>query len=236
MAMLKKFTSRLRRFGAETDGYITLEAMIVLPGLLWLFAASWVYFDVFRQQSVNQKANYTIGDMISRETNPVDDSYIDNARKLLYLVDKSEGAETDLRVTVVLYNQKKDKYEVVWSESRGAYPELTTANMPDYRQRLPVMANMDQVIVVETWDDYVPAFRGVGLDFFRITTYSFTRPRFTPQILHADMVKGNNGFGNGDQDAPGGSLCNNNAENAGGDGTCANEDGAKNNEPKKKKS
>ena len=41
-------------------------------------------------------------------------------------------------------------------------------------------------------------------------------------------IKGNNGWGNGDQDAPGGSLCNNNAENAdegaidpacGGDGT-----------------
>jgi len=31
-----------------------------------------------------------------------------------------------------------------------------------------------------------------------------------------DRVKGNNGFGNGDQSAPGGSLNNNNAENAQG--------------------
>lgn len=227
--MLKKFTSRLRRFGTETDGYVSLEAMIVLPGLIWLFAASWVYFDVMRQQSVNQKANYVIGDMVSRETDPVDDPYIDNARKLLYLVDKSQGDETDLRITVVRYNAKNRKYQVVWSESRGAYPPLGNGDMANYEDRLPIMAHYDQVVVVETWDDYIPAFRGVGLDAFRIKTYSFTRPRFAPQILHADMINENNGFGNGDQDAPGGSLCTNNAENA---TECENANGKNNVEPK----
>lgn len=229
--MLNHIKSRLRRFGNDTEGYISLEAMIVLPGLLWLFAASWVYFDVFRQQSVNQKANYVIGDMISRETDPVGDTYIDNARKLLYLVDKSAGAQTDLRVSVVSWDEKQARYEVFWSESRGAYPALNTNDLADYVDRLPIMANNDQVVVVETWDDYNPAFSGVGLSDFRIQTYSFTRPRFAPQVLHADMVNGNNGWGNGDQDAPGGSLCTNNAENA---TECTNEDGTNNVEPKKK--
>ncbi len=180
--MLKFLSRRLRHFREDTQGYITLEAMIVMPALLWLFAASWVYFDVFRQQSINQKANYTIGDMLSRETSPVNDSYIDNTRELLYLLNKSQGAELDLRVTVVRYRDSGQNYRVVWSESRGAEPALTDSDMALYLDRLPVMANNDQVILVETWDDYRPAF-SVGLGDFRITTYSFTRPRYAPQIL-----------------------------------------------------
>ncbi len=225
--MLKALISRLRNFRADTQGYITVEAMIVFPSLLWIFGASWVYFDVFRQQSVNQKGNYTIGDMLSRETEPVNDAYIDNSRELLYMLDKSSGAETDLRITVVSYDKKKDRYNVEWSETRGAYPALVTADMTSYTDRLPIMAHSDQLIIVETWDDYIPVFK-VGLDNFRIRTYSFTRPRFAPQILHSDYIKGNNGWGNGDQDAPGGSLCNNNAENA---TDCTNSDGSNNIEP-----
>ncbi len=87
--MLNILTSRLRRFRDDTQGYITVEAMIILPVLLWLFGASWVYFDVMRQQTVNQKGNYTIGDMISRETDAVTDAYIDNSRYLLDLLDLS---------------------------------------------------------------------------------------------------------------------------------------------------
>ncbi|MFZ5962143.1 TadE/TadG family type IV pilus assembly protein [Thalassococcus sp. BH17M4-6] len=230
--MLTQLKSRLRRFGKDTDGYVTIEAMIILPGLIWLFAASWVYFDVFREQSINQKANYTIGDMLSRETDPITDEYIDNAYKLLLNLNKSEAAKTDLRITVVRYNAKNRKYQVVWSAARGVPEPLANNSMRHYEDRLPIMANNDQVIVVETWDDYLPDFRGVGLDAFDITTYSFTRPRFAPQILYSSVKDENNGWGNGDQTAPGGSLCNNEAENA---TDCENADGEENVEPSQDK-
>ena len=48
--------------------------------------------------------------------------------------------------------------------------------------RLPTTADRDQLILVETWDTYDPVF-DVGLSTFDITTYSFTRPRFTPQLV-----------------------------------------------------
>ncbi len=223
--------NRLRRFLDDSQGYITLEAMIVMPVLLWLFGAGWVYFDVMRQQSVNQKANYVIGDMISRETDPVDDEYINNAMNLLYMLNKSQDTESDLRVTVIRYDADQNRWNVVWSEARGDYAALN-GNMSDYSDRLPVAANQDQLIVVETWDDYNPIF-SVGLNAFEITTYSFTRPRFAPQILFTNSSD-NNGWGNGDQDAPGGSLCTNNAENAdegASSSECINADGSENIEP-----
>ncbi|MDU8911228.1 hypothetical protein [Aestuariicoccus sp. MJ-SS9] len=123
------------------------------------------------------------------------------------MLNKSQGDETDLRITVVRYNENNAKYQVVWSESRGDYPPLADNMMKDYQDRLPMMAHNDSV--VETWDDYDPVFK-VALDPFEIVTYSFTRPRHAPQLLYAGE---NNGWINDDQSAPDGSECTNNAEN-----------------------
>lgn len=212
------------RFGRDERGNISVEAMIVFPTLLVLFAVSWVFFDVMRQQSVNQKANYTIGDILSRETEMLDETYIDNAHNLLFHLTKAQGTDADLRVSVVQYNENgggnNGTYEMVWSKARGDWSPLTDGDIATYQPRLPILAPGDQTILVETRDLYVPTFTPIGLETFDITTYSFTRPRFAPQLIFVGINDGsdkrwqNNGWGNGDQDAPGGSLCNNNAENA----------------------
>lgn len=224
--MLTQLKTALNGFRRDEKGDITLEALIVLPSLLVLLAVSWVYFDVMRQQSINQKANFTIGDMISRETEILNESYIDNARNLLFHLTKAHGNDVDLRVTVVQYAQNGNgngngngSYQFVWSKARGDWSPLYQADLASYLPRLPVLANGDQTILVETRDKYTPTFQPIGIDVFDIKTYSFTRPRFAPQVIFEGINDGsnkqwqNNGWGNGDQDAPGGSLCNNNAEN-----------------------
>ncbi|MEN9060370.1 TadE/TadG family type IV pilus assembly protein [Ponticoccus litoralis] len=176
--------ARLRAFGKDTRGYVTVEAMIVLPALLWLFGVGWVYFDVFRQQSVNQKANYTIGDMLSRQTDPVDDSYIDSAFNLLKLLNKAAEPDSSMRVSVVQYRADGDNWRVQWSEARGGGSALGTADLTGYAERLPVVSDAAQLILVETWDEYAPVFQ-VGLGDFTIKTYSFTAPRYAPQLVWA---------------------------------------------------
>ncbi|MBV2360312.1 hypothetical protein KUH32_11035 [Thalassococcus sp. CAU 1522] len=211
--------NRLARFARADDGNITIEAVIIFPLLILLFCASWVYFDVMRQQSVNQKANYTIGDALSRETDKVDETYIDNAYNLLLHLTKSQSPATDLRITVVTYrnrgNSGNGEYKIVWSRARGDFAELTNADLANMTDRLPIMASGDQMILVETRDWYDPIF-DAGLAAFDIKTYSFTRPRFAPQVIFLgenDRVREDNGWGNGDDEAPGNSLCHNNAEN-----------------------
>lgn len=190
--------ARLRHFLSDTRGYASVEAIIVLPALLWLFGVGWVYFDVFRQQSVNQKANYTIGDMFSRMTDPVNDAYIDSSYSLLRLLTKAQSTETDLRISVVEYTGTSETWAVSWSESRGAIPPLTDAVLPEFENRLPVVNDASQLILVETWDDYEPAF-DVGLGAFQIKTYSFTQPRFAPQIVWATAIaEGGEDAGDGD--------------------------------------
>ncbi|MFD1343203.1 TadE/TadG family type IV pilus assembly protein [Litorisediminicola beolgyonensis] len=238
--MLSSLLSRLRSFRAAEDGYITVEAVIMFPMLLWLFGGTWVWFDVSRQQSLNQKANYTIGDMISRETDPLNDAYIDNTFSLFHTLTDSDAATADMRISVVYYDGNSKSYRLEWSEARGAYAALAKGDLTRYESRLPIMANGDEVILVETWEDYVPALEA-GLDAFEIKTYSFTRPRFAPQVIFDGTNSesdGNNGWGNGDQDATGNSLCNNNAENAdegaAADECLTNETGGNNHEKGKK--
>lgn len=224
--MTARFKNLVSRFIRDQKGDASLEAVIVFPILLVIFAASWVYFDVMRQTAINQKANYTIGDILSRETEMVDETYIDNAQNLLYHLAQAEGDDVDLRVTVVQFDASGDSagsYGLVWSKARGDWSALNQGDISTYSHRLPILAPGDQTILVETRDWYEPTVSFVGLDAFDISTYSFTRPRFAPQLIFEGINDGsdkqwqNNGWGNGDQNAPGGSLCNNNAEN-GSDG------------------
>ncbi|MHA6347356.1 TadE/TadG family type IV pilus assembly protein [Roseivivax sp. CAU 1761] len=216
--MIQRIGRHLARFARDDRGNITVEAIIMLPVLLWLFGAIWVWFDVSRQQSLNQKVNYTIGDMISRETEPLDHTYIDNAYRLAMAMLNQTPEETDLRITAIGF-QSKGKgvgsapiLEVAWSHARGEKP-IWSGDISALAQDIPLMARGDQLILVETWSDHDPIFEA-GLAPFQIAVHSFTRPRFTPQVLFdINSDKQNNGWGNGDQDAPGNSLCNNNAEN-----------------------
>ncbi|PRY74468.1 TadE/TadG family type IV pilus assembly protein [Marivita geojedonensis] len=236
--MTTRIKNLLSRFSRDEKGDITVEVLILLPALLVIFAASWVYFDVMRQQTINQKANYTIGDIVSRETEILDESYIDNAQNLLLHLAQAQGDDVDLRITIVQYNvngngngkdsnnsgndngNNNGSYDLVWSKARGDWPELTQADIDASVAQLPLLAPGDQTILVETRDWYNPLLNLTPLDAFDISTYSFTRPRFAPQVIFEGINDGsdktwqNNGWGNGDDDAPGGSLCTNNAENA----------------------
>jgi hypothetical protein len=212
-ALIKKYLSR---FSRDEKGDATLEAIIVLPSLLIIFAALWVYFDVMRQQTINQKANYTIGDIVSRETEVLNETYIDNARNLLYHLTQAEGDDVDLRITVVQYNESggsnNGSYDLVWSKARGDWNDMTQGDLTSYSHRLPIMASGDQMVLVETRDWYQPTLDLAGLDAFDISTYSFTRPRFAPQVIFEGINDGSNenwtsnGWGNGDQDAPSGAI------------------------------
>ncbi|MFW2543309.1 TadE/TadG family type IV pilus assembly protein [Primorskyibacter sp. 2E107] len=183
---LKTPARLLKRFRRDEEGYVTLEALIVMPVLLWLFAACWVYFDAFRQQSVNQKANFVISDMLSRETDEIDGSYVDNTYALLNVLTQANGTGTALRLTLVTYNGDTDHWDFVWSDSRGDIGALGSGDMQNYQDRLPSGIAGDQLILVENWDDHNPVFK-IGLDAFTITAYSFTRPRYSPKMVIAGL-------------------------------------------------
>ncbi|WP_420837134.1 TadE/TadG family type IV pilus assembly protein, partial [Alexandriicola marinus] len=116
--LVTPFLNRLRRLARREEGSMSIEAMIIIPVLIWSMLGSWVFFDAFRAQFSNAKASYTLGDIISRESGYITDEYIDS----LYTLQRFLAARPEdirLRVSVIKYDEDDDTHYVVWSENRG---------------------------------------------------------------------------------------------------------------------
>lgn len=178
--MRDRLLALFHRFLDDTRGSVSVEFVIMMPLLFWAFMATYVYFDGYRQSAQNLKATYAIGDMISRETEAINDTYIDSMRNVLTLMTSSDET-VKLRVTVVRWDQSDNRYYVVWSESRGYSAPRTDADMTDIAARLPVMPDNERVIVIETQSVYEPSF-DIGMGDQTLENFIFTRPRFVNQV------------------------------------------------------
>lgn len=176
--------STLSRFARNTDASIAVEVMLMAPLLFWALSASYVYFDGYRQGTVNLKAAYTISDLVSRETAAVNDTYIDSMYNLLQLLTKAQS-EVKLRISVIRYDQADGRYYVDWSAIRGYNFPRNDTNIAEIHNELPVMPDNERVIVVETRNKYIP-LPGTGLSNLQIKNLVFTRPRFAPQVAWSD--------------------------------------------------
>ncbi|MBP0484059.1 pilus assembly protein [Sagittula sp. M10.9X] len=191
--------TRLRGFAEDTRGNVTLETVIWLPLLLTVLASMVSLHDAFRYKSLNTKAAYTISDALSRETEPVDDAYLDGMVDVLEFLTISAGPYS-VRVTLVSFDADTLNYDgsvrsagagyqVDWSQVRGDFIALTDAELAEMTANLPEMLDNERVILVETRTEYIPPFEIPILneaDLFY--TYGFTRPRFAPKIVWADST------------------------------------------------
>lgn len=175
----------VRGFRSEERGSVAVEAVVILPMLFWTFLALFATFHSYRSYSVNQKAAYTIGDMISRETNPIDPTYIEGAHELLMYLANGRSEDTSIRVTSVQYDAANDRYDRDWSESYGYMPPATNGEVAGWDNALPVLPDNEFVMVVETFLKYDPPFN-TGLADQEIHNFVFTRPRYAPAVLWSD--------------------------------------------------
>ncbi len=174
----------LRRFLRDNQGSYSVETILLLPMLAWAILAFFSYFDGLRLANVNIKAAHTISDVLSRETAPVDDTYIDGADRLLtFLINRPY--QISMRISVFKYDGPNQNFDLVWSKSRGDQAALTAGTLGGVTQRLPITANGDSIIVVETWMDYQPPFV-MGLTATTLYNFVVTSPRFAPQLKWDD--------------------------------------------------
>ena len=191
-----------QRFVRDTSGTVSVEAALYAPLLLFIFAAMFTYFDAFRQQNVNLKAAYTISDLISRETNYVNETYIDSMHTLTQELVRADS-ELSTRISVVRWDEGDQKYYMDWSKVRGtAFQEWTDGTINDVEEKLPQMVDQERVILVETWNQVNPVFN-VGLPMMDIQNFVFSRPRFAPQVVFVEEKgTGNSHNDNAEKVAP----------------------------------
>ncbi|NIZ63102.1 hypothetical protein DL239_19235 [Sedimentitalea sp. CY04] len=180
---MKRFVKPiLKAFRRDTDGSVSIETAFYLPALLLVFAAIYTYFDAFKQESANLKAAYTISDLISRETNAVNNDYIDSMHALTEVLIRA-GSTISLRISVIRWDEADNRYYVDWSVNRGTQMlSWTDATISEVESRLPTMPDQERVILVETQNAVDAAFK-IGLPDMNIYNFVFTRPRFAPQIV-----------------------------------------------------
>ena len=183
VGILKK-QAGTKSFWRREDGNLAVEAMIIIPVLFWAFLALVVIFHAYRQHSLNQKAAYTIGDLVSRQPDAIDLAFLTGSRELFDTLIRSSN-ETSLRVTAVWYDAASDTYMKDWSKSNGTEPEATDAEVAGWREFLPIMPNFESITVVETWSRYQAPFN-VGIVSHDIHNFIFTRPRYAPNITWSD--------------------------------------------------
>lgn len=178
MAGLRRMINRLRR---DESGYMVVEAVLVLPMMLWAFLALYSFWDAYRAATTIQKAAYSISDLISREQRPVNAAFINGMRNAMNQMIPPR-LDTELRVTSVEWNETDARFEAQWScVSGSAAPKLTTASLVDVASKIPGMADGNTVILVETWVDYEPAL-DIGVTEKRVGQFIVTRPRYQPRI------------------------------------------------------
>ncbi|NRB02284.1 MAG: hypothetical protein HRU30_03375 [Rhodobacteraceae bacterium] len=182
--LLHNITSFLRGFSRREEGSITIETVLMIPLYVTAFVTMFATFEVYRMHAVQQKVAFTIGDIISRETIPLDNSYMVGMRDLMkYLSETNVNSDVSLRITVVRWDDDDNRHYLDWSEERGFRSALNNGDVLDLGDRLPVMSDNERVILVETALKYDPPV-DIGLGEFTIENRVFTRPRYAPQVLY----------------------------------------------------
>ena len=178
MSWLKQ---HIRRFARDEQGVITVEFLMLFPLLVWAYVAMFVFFDMLRVTAQHQKAAYVISDMLSRETENITPTYIDNSMKFFDFLMRLDR-DNALRISSIRYDEEDEAYEIAWSQVRGAKQALVDSDISDWDDRLPMLAGVDELILVETWYDYEIAWGQIDMQDLHLHNFVYTRPRFAPKL------------------------------------------------------
>jgi hypothetical protein len=203
---MQRFRHSLRAFLRDESGVLLAEALILLPMLIWGFLALIVYWDVFRTINIAQKAAYSIADTLSRQT-VVTQAFVDDLDNVLTFLTPGTPS-SEMRITSFQLDEGStnlpgfdgdDNYCMLFSRVVGATsgsPRVPhdEASLEALTSQIPDLANLESVVLVETWVDYVPDFDTGVLNFTpgvtnqTFTQFIVTRPRNDRRVVLAGQA------------------------------------------------
>jgi Flp pilus assembly protein TadG len=176
------------RFLRDESGTVLVDALMLMPILVWGYVGLFAYWDSYRSVNTVQKASYTISDLLSRSqvSDGIDDAYLEGMLTTLEtIIDTEQTAK--IRVTSYSWSAANNRYEVIFSRSpNSAMTALTTSDLASLTSRLPTMSDGDNAVLVETEVAYTPPV-AYGLEPTTLNQFIVTRPRFLPKLGHVDF-------------------------------------------------
>jgi hypothetical protein len=174
-------------FWHNESGAITVELVIYLPFLLWVWLNLFAYWDAYHQANISQKAIYSVADMITREQTAIDDSYRDGLRKVFAHLMDLETGQVRMRITSLTYSMDSEasgSFKVQWSYSPDGEMDVLSSDKlnAQYLAHIPAMAVGDSAIMIETHVPYAPPIHYDGFGLWQandeIADLIVMRPRF----------------------------------------------------------
>ncbi|MGR3513670.1 MAG: TadE/TadG family type IV pilus assembly protein [Paracoccaceae bacterium] len=203
-------TRLFRKTFRDERGSFSVEAILMFPMLVWAFMAMYVFFEGLRESNINLKATYTVADVLSRETEEIDMRYLNNMNTIYEWLARTDQ-DTEMRVSVVIWDDVGKKHDLYWSEGVNGREDLTQEMVrTNITPHVPILAHQATAIVVETWVDYTPIMdipiMPIGLRETEIYNIVVTAPRFTDQLKFEGMGDGTGSAHDDDVDVESGEI------------------------------
>jgi Flp pilus assembly protein TadG len=163
-----------RAFHRDERGATLIEFALFTPVLLFVLLGSMTAFDLFRNSQNVEKATFTIGDMLSRQT-VVTASTLTG---MLDLMRHTVGTASDGGLRVSSIGRQNGAFVVRWSRTAGS--NVPTTPIPS--SILPEIANGDTVLLTESFVPHEAVFAGFGIENLVFSSAAAHRPRFINAI------------------------------------------------------
>lgn len=183
---VQRASKSVRAFVRETDATAVVEMSIVLPAMILFFGVGLIVQDAIRISYLNNKAAYTVSDMVSREDVQIDTPYFEGLNSVFdYLI--NYRYPTELRISTIECTADCDDedarvLEVCWSKPSSGLTALTNEDIAEYADRTPILAMGDTLLMTEAFLDFTPFMGDAILSAKTYEAISFTRPRIVPQL------------------------------------------------------
>lgn len=163
-----------RGFRQDQAGASIVEFALLAPVLLAVFVGSVTAFDLFRNVQNVEKATFTIGDMLSRQSLVTPTTLKDMGDLMQHMVlTASDGG-----IRVSSFVMKNGRFEQVWSEKRGE--NVPTTPLPV--DILPNIAEGDTVLLTESFVPHEAIVASFGFSDIVLQGRAVHRPRFMTAI------------------------------------------------------
>lgn len=186
---MSPLTTKIMRFLRDEKGTVLVDALMLMPVLVWGYVGLFAYWDSYRSINTVQKASYTIADLLSRSqsSNGIDDAYLNGMLTTLNtIIDTQQTGK--MRVTSYTWSAANNRYQVIFSRSpNNGMSTLTTASLASLTDRLPIMSDGDSAVLLETEVAYTPPM-AYGLEPTTLKQFIVTRPRFLPKLCHVSFA------------------------------------------------
>ncbi len=182
MSVIERLRRKFRSFATHEDGVSAMEFALVFPILISVVFLSSGTFDALQAKQRAAKTVDALADIASRTVVMDDDqrdTFFDAA--ILMLGRHAEGAELDIVLTGIEYNQANDVMVVAWSES---FNDGIALERDDELPAEDFPGIMDgEMLVIATFElTYDSPFFGITGQQFTFRQQATRKPRFINTI------------------------------------------------------